>query len=133
MGPEYRRLVNMPSDLRVELCEVMEELGIDPTPMLYKGGIAFKKNGHIFGITSVDNLSESVRADARKETSVWHVVLPIDGSSKGDKMGGAIQYEDGVRPSFSKKHRGKHRTHTKGKGFKAINRNFDSFNLGKRR
>lgn len=121
----------MKNSLRIELKVAMEKEGFTYDEMI-RGGFGFKKNGHVYGITPLDNLPDPVRRDAKKETSVWHVLLPIDGSSKGDKMGGARPREETLA-GHSRKHRGKHRTHTKGKGFNATNRQFDSLNLRKQR
>lgn len=114
MSPEYRCINNIDKETRKNLKKKMTELGLEYSALIHTG-FGFNMNGKLVWVTSLENLSESQKKDAKRESSTWHIVNGID--------------DNGIKPNFypksgklshhAKKYRGNHRSHTRGVGQKA--------------
>ena len=86
MSPDYKNWNLVPQDVRKLVRAKLEELSLEPAHAIQEG-FAFVLSGHgeTRKITKVQPdlsaLSPQQRNDARKQTSPWHVVSPLLGSS----------------------------------------------------
>src|SRR3990167_6025085 len=78
MSPEYQRWNQVPEELRAQL----KQLAAASISRLINEGFSFIVNGHGIKIEhDLTLLSDTQRADARKQNSSRHVMLPLRGSS----------------------------------------------------
>lgn len=137
MSPEFRnwhdfKRSDVPSETKDAIATHLEERSIKEKRNLIDAGFAFAANGKRISrlVDDLARLSDSQRSDAKKQTSHWHVVLGIKDSLRGEKI-----RQDKVQKSLFLsseypvlikshrnvfKHRGKHRSTTKGAGIMAL-------------
>ncbi len=120
MSPEYCDNSKVSKVLIREIKDNIERFGIDYQNAVQVGYAVCRPNGHITHISLLKNVPESIIKDGRKEKSHWHIIHGFAGEYKGKHI--PIGHEGEKTPGHTKQYPGKHRSHTKRTGIKALDR-----------
>lgn len=122
---ERSSVFKVPREERELLKAAALDQGLDFSDLL-RTGVGYKFNEVVLGITRYSDMTLGQRADAKKETSAWHTILPMQNSRKDFKhnVHSSLPDDELKRGYFGNQYRGKHRSHTKGAGLMAKVRDF---------